>query len=94
IEQYIQDDGVIVTDYDLKTHRLKFTTHQQQGFIGTCKYHLRGPDEEMDAALSLRQQVLLLGQLAFYCGVGYKTSMGMGRTRPLEMLQLARCSGD
>ncbi|HEV2654144.1 MAG TPA: CRISPR system precrRNA processing endoribonuclease RAMP protein Cas6, partial [Ktedonobacteraceae bacterium] len=94
IEQYIKDDGVIVADYDLKTHRLKFTTHQQQGFIGTCKYHLRGPDEERmtDSALSLRQQLFLLARLAFYCGVGYKTSMGMGRTRPLEMLQLARCS--
>ena len=94
IEQYIQDDGVIVADYDLRTHRLKFTTHQQQGFIGTCKYHLRDSDEGMHSALSLRQQLLLLAQLAFYCGVGYKTSMGMGRTRPLEMLQLTRCSGD
>jgi CRISPR-associated endoribonuclease Cas6 len=96
IDQYIQDDGVIVTDYDLKTHRLKFTTHQQQGFIGTCKYHLRGPDERktMCEALSLRQQLLLLAQLAFYCGVGYKTSMGMGRARLLEPPRRTTCSDD
>jgi CRISPR-associated endoribonuclease Cas6 len=83
IEQYIQDDGMIIVDYDLRTHRLKFTTHQQQGFIGTCKYHLRGPDEALPPGvlLNVRQQILLLTQLAFYCGVGYKTSMGMGRVR-------------
>jgi CRISPR-associated endoribonuclease Cas6 len=89
IEQYIEDDGIIIVDYDLKTHRLKFTTHQQQGFIGQCKYHLRGFDEEKTScsSLTLRQQFLLLAQLAFYCGVGYKTSMGMGRVRPLEIPQ-------
>lgn len=92
IEQYIQDDGVIIADHDLRTHRLKFTTHQQQGFIGTCKYHLRGSDEKKTAhaSLSVRQQLLLLAQLAFYCGVGYKTSMGMGRVRLQETLQATK----
>ncbi len=83
IEQYIQDDGIIITDYDLKTHHVKFTTHLQPGFIGTCRYQLRGPDESTgpDAPLTIRQQLLLLVRLAFYCGIGYKTSMGMGRVR-------------
>jgi len=85
VEQYIQDDGIIITDYDLKTHHVKFTTHLQPGFIGTCRYQLRGPDEstESGAALTVRQQILLLARLAFYCGIGYKTSMGMGRVRLL-----------
>ena len=85
IEQYCQDDGIIIADYDLKPHQLKFTTHVQLGFVGTCKYALRGPDEPVtdEAPLTVRQQMLLLGQLAFYCGVGYKTAMGMGRTRVL-----------
>lgn len=83
IEQYCLDDGIIITDYDLKPHQLKFTTHVQPGFVGTCKYTLRGPDEPIteETPLSVRQQILLLSQLAFYCGVGYKTAMGMGRTR-------------
>jgi CRISPR-associated endoribonuclease Cas6 len=83
IEQYIQDDGIIITDYDLKTHYVKFTTHLQPGFIGSCKYQLRGPDESTgpDTPLTVRQQLLLLASLAFYCGIGYKTSMGMGRVR-------------
>jgi CRISPR-associated endoribonuclease Cas6 len=89
IERYIEDDGIIIVDYDLKTHRLKFTTHQQQGFIGLCRYHLRSSAAEKPSctALTVRQQILLLAQLAFYCGVGYKTSMGMGRVRPLELVQ-------
>jgi CRISPR-associated endoribonuclease Cas6 len=83
IEQYIQDDGMIIVDYDLRTHRLKFTTHQQQGFVGICKYHLRSSDEETkpEAYFTVRQQILLLAHFAFYSGVGYKTSMGMGRVR-------------
>jgi CRISPR-associated endoribonuclease Cas6 len=81
IEQYMQDDGIIISDYDLRTHHVKFTTHLQPGFIGSCRYHLRGPDSKSDSALTVRQQILLLAHLAFYCGIGYKTSMGMGRTR-------------
>lgn len=86
IEQYIQDEGVIIDDYNLKPHTVKFTTHWQQGFIGTCKYILRGPDDPIteEAPLTVRQQMLLLGQLAFYCGVGYKTAMGMGRVRQIS----------
>ncbi len=83
IEQYCADDGVIIADYDLKPHRVKFTTHVQQGFVGTCTYALRGSDEAVteEAPLTIRQQMWLLGQLAFYCGAGYKTAMGLGRTR-------------
>ena len=85
VEQYCLDDGIIITDYDLKPHQLRFTTHVQPGFVGTCSYALRGPDDAVtdEAPLTVRQQILLLGQLAFYCGVGYKTAMGMGRTRPV-----------
>ena len=83
VEQYMQDDGVVVVDYDLRPHQVHFTTHVQPGFVGVCKYHVRGPDEEttVGVPLTVKQQVLLLAQLAFYCGVGYKTAMGMGQVR-------------
>ena len=82
IEQYIEDDGIIIADYELKAHSVTFTTHQQPGFVGICKYALRGLDEPTteEAPLTVRQQLWLLGRLAFYCGVGYKTTMGLGRT--------------
>jgi CRISPR-associated endoribonuclease Cas6 len=85
IDQYIEDDGIIIEDYDLRTHKVKFTTHFQPGFVGMCKYHLRGPDEptNLEAPLTVRQQILLLARLAFYSGVGYKTTMGMGQVRPV-----------
>ena len=86
VEAYALDEGVIINDYDLKPHMVKFTTHRQEGFIGTCKYLLRGPDEPTtdEVRLTMRQQILLLGQLAFYTGVGYKTAMGMGRVRSIS----------
>ncbi len=85
VEQYALNDGIIIVDYNLKPHTVKFTMHWQQGFVGKCNYLLRGPDEATteEAPLTVRQQILLLAQLAFYCGVGYKTSMGMGRSRPV-----------
>jgi CRISPR-associated endoribonuclease Cas6 len=85
IEEYVQAEGVVIEDYQLRTHRVHFTQHPQRGFIGTCKYHLRGPDEitTTDDLLTVRQQLLLLAQLAFYCGIGYKTTMGMGQVRPI-----------
>ena len=82
IERYLEEDGVVVTDYDTRAHYVHFTTHLQRGFLGTCTYQLRDPHEKTtDAALTLRQQVYLLAQLAFYCGVGHKTTMGLGQAR-------------
>jgi CRISPR-associated endoribonuclease Cas6 len=83
IAPYIENEGVVISDYDLKPHQLHFTTHVQPGFVGRCTYALRGPDEAAAsaAALTVRQQLWLLGQLAFYCGVGYKTAMGMGQLK-------------
>lgn len=84
--QYLQDDGVIIIDYHLHAHHVHLTTHQQRGFLGTCTYHLRGPNEKntSEAPLTLRQQLFLLAHLAFYTGVGYKTAMGLGQTRLLK----------
>jgi CRISPR-associated endoribonuclease Cas6 len=83
IEDYIHNEGITIADYDLKTHYIHFTTHEQPGFLGTCTYHLRGPDDATtpESPLTVRQQILLLSQLAFYSGVGYKTAMGLGQTR-------------
>jgi hypothetical protein len=77
IEQYTLDEGVIIGDYNLRPHTVKFTNHWEQGFVGTC------PDDPTceGSPLTVRQQMLLLGKLAFYCGVGHKTAMGMGRVR-------------
>jgi CRISPR-associated endoribonuclease Cas6 len=81
IECYIEADGIIIDDYELKTHEVHFVKHPQRGFLGTCTYQLRDSNElaSPDASLTVRQQIYLL---AFYTGTGYKTSMGMGQARP------------
>jgi len=86
IEQYILDDGIVIFDHNLQTHRVTFTNHPQRGFVGTCTYQLRGPDEATTIAhpLSVRQQILLLARFAFYAGIGYKTAQGMGQVRVLR----------
>ena len=87
IEEYVADEGMIIEDYTLQAHRLAFTNHPQKGFVGQCKYLMRGPDEVAEeGSLTVRQQIVLLSQLAFYTGVGYKTTMGMGRVRPIAQL--------
>jgi len=85
IERYVEADGMVIEDYALKSQMVYFARHPQRGFSGTCSYQLRGPDEVTtpEAPLSVRQQLFLLAQLAFYCGVGYKTAMGMGQVRPI-----------
>ncbi|GAC1430624.1 MAG: hypothetical protein NVSMB54_24340 [Ktedonobacteraceae bacterium] len=95
IEEYAHQDGIIITNYDLQPHRIHFTTHVQHGFVGRCTYRVRdsrrviasrGNDaigeesnEREESPLTIPQQLWLLSQLAFYSGIDYKTSMGMGR---------------
>ena len=80
IEQYIQDDGLVIDDYDLRPHIVRFVNHPQRGFIGTCTYRFRGSAAtNQNSPLTVQQQILLLARLAFYTGVGYKPAMGMGQ---------------
>lgn len=83
IEAYLQEESIIIGDYELRPHWVTFVKHRQRGFAGTCSYILRGRDEPTtpESPLTVRQQMLLLAHLAFYTGVGSKTAMGMGQTR-------------
>lgn len=82
IQHYLEEDGIIAIDHALTGHAVHFTTHLQRGFLGTCTYQLRGTDKTSTSSpLTLWQQIYILAQLAFYCGIGYKTAMGMGQAR-------------
>ncbi len=84
IATYIEEEGIVIENYRLQTHHVHFARHPQHGFIGTCRYLLRGPDGPPTvSALTVRQQMFLLACFAFYTGVGYKPTMGMGQTRLL-----------
>ncbi len=87
IEHYVQNDGMILHEYNLHSHIVTFPRHPQRGFVGTCRYTLRRAEEdrpdEGNTPLPVQQQILLLARFAFYSGIGYKTAMGMGQVRVL-----------
>ncbi len=87
IEQYVRDDGMVISEYNLHSHIVTFPRHPQRGFVGTCRYLLRRAEHETTEVendqLSVQQQVMLLAHFAFYSGIGYKTAMGMGQVRVL-----------
>lgn len=66
--------NVSVTKCSLRTKTLFFPNYTQKGFVGNCSYSFKAPDD--DAAL-----LTTLAAFAFYAGIGYKTTMGMGQVR-------------
>jgi CRISPR-associated endoribonuclease Cas6 len=70
---------VDVLRYELKTQMYDFGNYRQVGFVGPCTFGL----PQRQPADVLRGMQLLL-ESAFFTGVGYKTTMGMGQTRRLE----------
>ena len=56
----------------LETAFLHFPKHVQKGFVGRCTYQLT-------VAHPLLANLTTLAAFAYYAGVGYKTTMGMGQ---------------
>jgi CRISPR-associated endoribonuclease Cas6 len=65
----------MVAGYATRSRMLHFTQHPQIGFVGQVTFDLGylTAEQQRDCAL--------LADFAFYSGVGYKTTMGMGQTR-------------
>ena len=74
----------LATRLELKTQMLDFGRHKAIGFVGGCTYEFC---EDWDGEGQKRSSVEMVGyanllaDFAFYCGTGYKTTMGMGQTR-------------
>ena len=73
--------------YSIKTKVMNFGRYKQLGFIGDCEYQFldnvsrSGSGETNRELQELLKQADALANFAFYCGTGYKTTMGMGQTR-------------
>ena len=67
---------------ETKTRALDFGRHTEIGWVGRCTCHL-----DTDDAQKLRHVLIAncLADFAFYCGTGYKTTMGMGQTKRLHL---------
>lgn len=68
---------VMVSDSSLHITTLRYPTHPQKGFVGTCRYRVRGEGKEA-------AQLAALAEFARYAGVGSKTTMGMGQVRAVD----------
>jgi CRISPR-associated endoribonuclease Cas6 len=62
-----------VSNYQLQTSTVYFGNFKQKGFKGTASYEITGDETTQKLAT-------ILSHFAFYCGTGYKTTIGMGQT--------------
>ena len=69
-------EGVVVARYNIETHMYQYSRSKQVGFTGCVTYKILDKD-----AISMIQHLNRLADLAFYTGVGSKTTMGMGQLR-------------
>ena len=63
------------------TQALNFGRHTEIGWVGTCTFRFE-PESLLDE--HLLRTANCLADFAFYCGTGYKTTMGMGQTRRVD----------
>jgi len=70
-----------VLSYELKTQMCDFGKYRQSGFVGSCTLGMPRRPAAPDA--DVLRGMHLLCHTAFFTGVGYKTTMGMGQARRL-----------
>lgn len=82
LREYVAEN-VVVKRHDIRTQMLRYPRHFQVGFIGTVTYGLMADDPSTSSGQrqEIRRQLNALADFAFYAGVGYHTTMGMGQTR-------------
>ena len=61
-----------------RTQSLNFGKHTEIGWVGTCTFRFE-PESAFDK--KMLRTANCLADFAFYCGTGYKTTMGMGQTQ-------------
>ena len=67
-----------VSRSETRTRALNFGRNTEIGWVGTCTFSF-GSENAHDE--NLLRAVNCLANFAFYCGTGYKTTMGMGQTK-------------
>lgn len=76
LRRYVEE-MVVLSRYDLRTRILPFKEGAYQvGFVGQATFLALNQDRYWVGALHL------LSAFAFYAGVGYQTTVGMGQARP------------
>ncbi len=71
------EECMVISRYRLETRLVEFGPARQVGFVGQCHYIVLRQDEYWSRLVNL------LAAFAFYCGTGYRTTTGLGQTKPL-----------
>lgn len=77
ILEFIREHGQL-TSVNTKSKRLNYGKHTVPGWVGTCAWVFY-PEKLLDE--NMLRVTNCLADFAFYCGTGYKTTMGMGQTK-------------
>ncbi len=67
-----------VSRTETRTQALNFGRQTEIGWVGTCTFHFQHKNVLNE---DLLRAANCLADFAFYCGTGYKTTMGMGQTK-------------
>ena len=67
-----------ISHAETRTQALNFGRHTEIGSVGTCTFRF---EQESPLDENLLRAANCLANYAFYCGTGYKTTMGMGQTK-------------
>ena len=70
-----------VSRSDTRTQALNFGKHTEIGWVGTSTFRF---EQKSELDENLLRAVNCLADYAFYCGTGYKTTMGMGQTKRIK----------
>lgn len=70
-----------LTSIRTERRQLNYGKHIEVGWVGSCA-NVFYSEKVLDA--EMLRTVNCLAAFAFYCGTGYKTTMGMGQTRRVE----------
>ncbi len=69
------EEAVILSNWKGETRRVELGNRRTVGFIGRFSYRVREPHS------ALRPLIALLARFAFYAGVGWQTTHGLGQVR-------------
>jgi CRISPR-associated endoribonuclease Cas6 len=78
LRELLKANCILVKRYRLESRMWQFRRHPQPGFVGYCVYEAKGANSAQ------RRQLNTLADFAFYAGVGYKTTMGMGQCQRMR----------
>ncbi len=81
LEDFIAERIIVSRITGLRTKTMHFFNGIQIGFIGECEFEIRKAESDKEWS----KRINTLADFAFYSGVGYKTTMGMGQTRRIRM---------